>query len=366
MSDGNTVYNLLRSRDILWGNKFSGTAQKIVCSHVWVQPIISSEAFARIFKPGHTYTLSSQYKIIEPAPDTYHREDRFGLLIHENSFTTDVPFLRIQNNPTAGYTARISKTFTLAANLPSDIGLVAYSDYSRDENGVSHTGILEISDLMIVEGDTPAAWAPAEGETLTADGGGGGMTEPTNLVITQPDENEVQTIAGASPPTIKSFIRSVLSADKMTATTDVHIGITINPDQEIPVGDLMPYVRYGGDGGYYNYANAARNAAPIPANTWTRIEGTCTVPAGMTPEAASIGWSGKTTDMHYRACNFVVYPLTGGRIVRARGANDGSKPTGVMTWNGTKGTLKTKEYSVDDVCTIQPDSNLKCINFVFE
>lgn len=172
MSGGNTVYNLLRSRDILWGNKFSGTAQKIVCSHVWVKPIISSEAFARIFKPGHTYTLSCQYKIIEPAPDTYYREDRFGLLIHENSFTTNVSFLHcLDGSPTAGYTARISNTFTLAANLPSDIRLVAYSDYSRDENGVIHQGIIEISDLMIVEGSTPAAWAPAEGETLTADGG---------------------------------------------------------------------------------------------------------------------------------------------------------------------------------------------------
>ena len=165
MSEEYHVYNLLRSSDILWGNSFSGTAQKIVCSRVWVTPIISSEAFARIFKPGHTYTLSCQYKIIEPAPDTYHREDRFGLLIHENTFAADVSFLHYHDNPTAGYTVRISNTFTLAANLPSDIQLVAYSDFSKDENGVRHLGVLEISDLMIVEGSTPAAWAPAECET---------------------------------------------------------------------------------------------------------------------------------------------------------------------------------------------------------
>lgn len=166
------VYNLLRSSDILWGDSFSGTAQKIVCSRVWVTPIISSEAFARIFKPGHTYTLSCQYKLIEPAPGTYYREDRFGLLIHESSSATDVSFLHYHDNPTADYTVRISQTFTLADDLPSNARLVAYSDFSKDENGVKHQGILEISDLMIVEGSTPAAWAPAEGETITADGGG--------------------------------------------------------------------------------------------------------------------------------------------------------------------------------------------------
>ena len=68
--------NLLRSDDILWAGDITGTAQRITLSHIWARKLISSEAFARIFKPGHTYTLSYSGKVIEPAPDTGYREDR--------------------------------------------------------------------------------------------------------------------------------------------------------------------------------------------------------------------------------------------------------------------------------------------------
>lgn len=168
-----TVYNLLRSSDILWAGDITGTAQRITLSHVFASQLISSEAFARIFKPGHTYTLSYSGKVIEPAPDTAHREDRFGVMLYSfadqrNGF--DV--LEYHGNPPAGYTFHKSKTFTTSDSYPGDVKILAYSDYSRDESGAAYQGIVEIDDLMIVEGSTPAAWAPAEGETLTADGGG--------------------------------------------------------------------------------------------------------------------------------------------------------------------------------------------------
>lgn len=172
MGDSETVYNLLRSGDILWAGDITGTAQRITLSHVWGIKLISSEAFARIFKPGHTYTLSYSGKVIEPAPDTAYREDRLGVRLYSYADTSKgFDVMEYHNNPPAGYTFHKSKTFTTFDSYPRGVWILAYSDYSRDESGVRYMGVLEISDLMIVEGSTPAAWAPAEGEALTADGG---------------------------------------------------------------------------------------------------------------------------------------------------------------------------------------------------
>ena len=157
----------------------------------------------------------------------------------------------------------------------------------------------------------PAAWAPAEGETLTADGGGGGMTEPTNLVKTQPDENAA---------TNNTRIWSRLDGTAQDSTTDYHIAATINPDAQIAAGAIGLNIKYIDSSGADNWPRSASIASAIPANAWTRVEGTVTLPAGMTPYAVSI-W--RPSVMHFRACNLVVYPLTGGRIVRARGTAAG-------------------------------------------
>ena len=168
-----TVYNLLRSDDILWAGDITGTAQRITLSHIWARKLISSEAFARIFKPGHTYTLSYTVKVIEPAPGTYRREDRYGVTLYSPSGMHGIKdTLMYHDNPSAGDTSHMSGTFTAADDFPGDVSILAYSDLSRDSSNDMQIGIVEIDDLMIVEGTTPAAWAPAEGETLAADGGG--------------------------------------------------------------------------------------------------------------------------------------------------------------------------------------------------
>ena len=361
-----TVYNLLRSSDILWAGDITGTAQRITLSHIWARQLISSEAFARIFKPGHTYTLSYSGKVIEPAPDTAYREDRLGFALYTSAggWSKSFSVWEYHDNPPAGYTFHKSRTFTTFDSYPGDVEMLAYSDYSRDENGVGHKGIVEISDLMIVEGSTPAAWAPAEGEALTADGGGGGMTEPTNLVNTQPDETHLYsaTVASGGHVGVWASGTSGFVPMSLSANTDVHAAITVmSKSGALDAGTIYLSINYTDSAGHSNWMTT-HNAIGVGAS-WTRIEMTVTIPAGMTIAQVAVGLS-KTASLYMT--NLTVYPLTGGRIVRARGANDGSKPTGVMTWNGTKGTLKTKEYSVDDVCTIQSDPNLKCINFVFE
>lgn len=187
----------------------------------------------------------------------------------------------------------------------------AYVRFDNNRVTEGTTSYQWVGEIMMVEGSTPAAWAPAEGETLTADGGGGTMTEPTNLVKTQPDENEVQTIAR---------IWSRLDGTAQDSTTDYHIAATINPDAQIAAGAIGLSIKYIDSSGADNWPRSASIASAIPANAWTRVEGTVTLPAGMTPYAVSIWWP---SVMHFRACNLVVYPLTGGRIVRARGATAG-------------------------------------------
>ena len=329
MSEGNTVYNLLRSSDISWGNAslgtFSGTAQKIVCSHIWGDQIISSKAFARIFKPGHTYTLSYTVKIIELAPDTYRRSDRYGVRLYSPSGIHDINnMLWYHDNPSAGDTFHMSGTFTAADDFPGDVKILAYAGYSRDESNTPHIGVVEIDDLMIVEGSTPAAWAPAEGETLTADGGGGGMTEPTNLVKTQPDENATYTVKARVDGGYTDAVYGNVDI-KLSANTSFHIGITIKPDKDIPPRRVWAWIRYKDDAGATNYAYAksSRISYVIPAGVWTRLEWTVTVPAGMTLYGSCICIDGLSDEIKFQATNFAVYPLTGGRIVRARGTAAG-------------------------------------------
>lgn len=314
-----TVYNLLRSDDILWAGDITGTAQRITLWHVWVRQLISSEAFARIFKPGHTYTLSYSGKVIEPAPDTAYREDRFGIWLYSSANWCDVfDMQEYHDNPPTGYTFRVSRTFTIPDAYPGDVKILVYSDYSRDESGARHQGIVEIDDLMIVEGSTPAAWAPAEGEALTADGGGGAMTEPTNLVKTQPDESRLYS---ATVESFKTIFRSPMDDLPVSSATAVHFAITVRAEsgKTIDSGTLNLWMRYKKPSGTEGYCDTYYTASTI-GDSWTRIETTGTIPAGMT--AKHIGISLYKTASLYMT-NLTVYLLTGGRIVRARGATAG-------------------------------------------
>lgn len=316
-----TVYNLLRSDDILWAGDVTGTAQRITLSHVWARRLISSEAFARIFKPGRTYTLSYSGKVIEPAPDTAYREDRFGVTLHPTGILGVVNTLEYHRNPPTGYTFRVSKTFTTPDAYPGDVRILAYSDYSRDESGTPHQGIVEIDDLMIVEGSTPAAWAPAEGETLTADGGGGAMTEPTNLVKAQPDETHLYSATVASGGHVAVWGSGTYGFTPMSlsANTDVHAAITIKSKSgTLDAGTVYLSINYTDTAGHSNWMTT-HNAIGVGAS-WTRIEMTVTIPAGMTIAQVAVGLN-KTASFYMT--NLTAYPLTGGRIVRARGATAG-------------------------------------------
>lgn len=152
-------------------------------------------------------------------------------------------------------------------------------------------------------------------------GGGGTMTEPTNLVKTQPDENATYTVKANDEH--KDFLNCLLGDVKLSATTSCHIGITIKPDKDIPSGHVWAWILYKDDAGHKNFANSSSISYVIPAGVWTRLEWTVTVPAGMFVRESAISIDNLADETNFHATNFVVYPLTGGRIVRARGATAG-------------------------------------------
>ena len=78
-------------------------------------------------------------------------------------------------NPTGDFDGIITKSYTVSADVPAGTNLLQAGAYIQPFRGKTFTvadgGYVRVDHLMMSIGQ-PAAWAPAEGETLTADGGG--------------------------------------------------------------------------------------------------------------------------------------------------------------------------------------------------
>lgn len=126
---------------------------------------------------------------------------------------------------------------------------------------------------MLVEGDTPAAWAPAEGETLA----GGGALMSANLW-----KAENVTPAGIPEDGIYACsgtrgVRTNVALDRLAENQTFHCGFSVNPG----AGDTFNLTLcYKDAAGSVNYA--AIPDASVPAGKWTRVSGSVVVPSGMT------------------------------------------------------------------------------------
>lgn len=226
--------------------------------------------------------------------------------------------------PTGDFDGIITKSYTIKADFPAGSNVVQSGAIIQPDRGKTFTvadgGYARIDHLMMSIGQ-PAAWAPAEGETLTADGGGGAMTEPTNLVKTQPDETHLYsaTVASGRHVGVWGSGTSGFAPMSLSANTDVHAAITVmSKSGALDAGAIYLSINYTDSAGHSNWMTA-HNAISVGAS-WTRIEMTVTIPAGMTIAQVSVGLS-KTASLYMT--NLTVYPLAGGRIVRARGATAG-------------------------------------------
>ena len=143
------------------------------------------------------------------------------------------------------------------------------------------------------------------------------MTEPTNLVKTQPDETHLYS-ATVESGHFKTIFLIYMDDLPISSATAVHFAITVRAEsgKTIDSGTLNLWMGYKGAD---RYCDTYYTASTI-GDSWTRIETTGTIPAGMTANRLGITLY-KTASLYMT--NLTVYPLTGGRIVRARGATAG-------------------------------------------
>jgi hypothetical protein len=128
---------------------------------------------------------------------------------------------------------------------------------------------------MLVEGTTPAAWAPADGESLP----GGGAQMSANLWTT--DTNLKQNADGTYTMGAKGSSAELQAKTSGMATLAenqiVHMGASLRGRADS--GSCQPYVEYADAAGNKNWVGF-----PIwtPTAEWQRFEGSCVVPSGMT------------------------------------------------------------------------------------
>lgn len=142
--------------------------------------------------------------------------------------------------------------------------------------------------LMLVEGTEPAAWAPAEGETLA----GGGALMSANLWDTstenfKPDANGVYLV-GKSTGELRC---TITGASALAENQTVHMGASLRGSGK---GALKPFVGYKDAAGNVNWVGFP---AWTPTDQWQRFEGSCVVPSGMTPTRFGFNTSKATGDM---------------------------------------------------------------------
>lgn len=126
---------------------------------------------------------------------------------------------------------------------------------------------------MLVEGDTPAAWAPAEGESLA----GVGTLMSANLW-----KAESVTPAGIPADGIYACsgtrgVRTNVALDRLAENQTFHCGFSVNPGANDAFNVTLCYRDAAGSVNY-----AAIPDASVTAGKWTRVSGSVVVPSGMT------------------------------------------------------------------------------------
>lgn len=134
---------------------------------------------------------------------------------------------------------------------------------------------------MLVEGDQPAAWAPAEGEELA----GGGAQMSANLWDSSTASMQIREdgtyLAGkAGTAELTSNVNGLAS---LTENQTIHMGASLRGADS---GSCQPYVEYADEAGNKNWVGFQMWT---PTADWQRFEGTCVVPSGMT--VCGVGFS---------------------------------------------------------------------------
>jgi hypothetical protein len=136
--------------------------------------------------------------------------------------------------------------------------------------------------LMLVEGDTPAAWAPAKGETLT---GGGALMSANLLDGVKPEITQCGSMADGvltsteSKDAWQDVATWPITADTLAENQTVHIGLSAKwHGAAATTGTAWACIKYADASGYTNSVQVKIDGI---ATEWKRLSLSAVVPSGM-------------------------------------------------------------------------------------
>lgn len=355
-----TIYNLLKPSDISWWeNTVIGlSSQNIQIKSAWAKPIVNHHKLLEIFSPGKTYTISYKERIDRLPNKGSLSEHRSGLYLYcvSDSSKNIGVYCNFNTYTTIGEEAVSITTVKIPDPIPENYVLLGYT-IIYDDNGKKYYGDVTISDLMIVEGSEPAAWAPSAEEEISV-GGGGAMIEFKNWITSQPGddlviENKSLTSGGHMDYYFNVSLDPAFKSITTEENTKFHVSVSLKTtdDCTIQTNKLWCWISYKDSSGNGNFANSPRfvSSAQAVGNKWTRLETTITVPSGMSLTGfCPLSIYGPYENLSLYAHNAVLYPVYNEKkMVDARDSKSFSTvKDGATGPQGPKGDTGATGYSI--------------------
>jgi len=227
---------------------------------------------------GRTYTFSACVRV-EPGQSHYVAD--YLSNVGGDKYLVDSEFdtsWKLFYDVTDGEWHIISHTFTVEASKLALPRVEATGRYG-----------LSVCAYMLAEGDTPAAWSPADGETLA----GGGALMSANLWSDSTASMQIRAdgtyLAGKAG--MAELNSNVTGVARLTENQTIHMGASLTGAD---AGVLKPFVEYEDAAGNKNWVGFP---SWQPTDSWQRFEGTCVVPSGMTICGVGFDNSASTGDI---------------------------------------------------------------------
>ena len=289
---------------------------------------------------GHTYTFSALVRCERGSTSTVY------IFLAGDSSMSDAPLANGEvKDATAGTFSgigdgewhTITRTFTVTASKD------AAPRFEQDAGGKA----LSVCAYMLVEGTTPAAWAPAEGESLA----GGGALMSANLL----DGLTLTLVNGTvseSDGTWHHAARTEVDdhqdwlmwdlPDQAALETNqtYHVGLSVR-GASANAASLHMTIGYEDAAGKQNWVNS--HALAI-GTSWGRVEATIVVPSGMRPFAFYVAAYGVCPEVWMAAPTLSLGSPVVLAMAQASAANvdDGKSPTVSVSKSGKVTTITVK------------------------
>lgn len=246
---------------------------------------------------------------------------------------------RIEKGPRGGW---VTFTFTIPDASPEG------NYYIRFDNNGSTDGkdaLVWFADPMLCVASEPHAWAPAEGETLTADVGGvdamssnllNGITPTLLNGVTK--DGDVYTVPKKTNDSHHTdHLRYHLSIPKLGSNRKFHVGFSRKAVSTSTDGILVG-IAYKDDAGNYGYNYVMCDNSKEP---WTWFSDSIRIPSGMTIDYLYIAAYRKTNEMRITnvTLSYDAPVALAMSEITATDVKDGKSPTVSVSKSGTVTTI---------------------------